>query len=86
MGIWLSDEVDQIVRPQTLDRTYWKLYATRIYLPELKLYLNANINYGSKTDKKLLEKYMDLASWLENIAANKQPETKPAPKLETKTD
>jgi len=77
MRVWLSDEVGQFERPQVSDRTYWELYLTQIYMPEMKIYLYANISYGSKTDKRLLQKYRNLAGWLENVVAGKLPEAKP---------
>jgi hypothetical protein len=68
LDIWLDEQVGQLARPQLLDRTYWKLYATELYLPEMKLYLEANINYGADIDKDVLVKYMDLAGWMDDIA------------------
>lgn len=72
LDIWLNEQVGQLVRPQLLDRTYWKLYLTELYLPELKLYLDANINYGADINKDVLARYMDIADWMDDIAGTKE--------------
>ena len=76
LDIWLNEQVGQLERPQLLDRTYWKLYAAELYLPEMKLYIEANINYGADVDKNTLTKYRDLARWMDNIAGIKTDSNK----------
>jgi hypothetical protein len=76
LDVWLDEHVGQLERPQLLDMTYWKLYATELYLPEMKLYLYANINYGAKINKDVLTKYMNLAGWMDDISGTKaKPDT-----------
>ena len=67
MRVWLSDEIGQLARPQLVDRTYWKLYATELYLPGIKMFLFANIEYGDQADKDIVSKYINLKGWLEGI-------------------
>lgn len=71
LDIWLTEQMGQLMRPQLLDMTYWKLYATELYLPEMKLYIEANINYGANINNDVLAKYMDLAGWMDDIAGIK---------------
>ena len=71
LDIWLTEQMGQLRRPQLLDRTYWKLYATELYLPEMKLYIEANINYGADVEKNTLTKYKDPAGWMDDITGIK---------------
>ncbi len=70
--IYLTENIEQMVRPQTLDKTFWKVDFLKIYLPELKLFLMANISYGNQTDQTLLSKYRNLNGIMANIIESTQ--------------
>jgi len=62
---WLSDTIGQADRPQVLDRGgFWKVHLGQAHLPGPPPYLLFNVEYGPKTDEKLIEAFTSADTWL----------------------
>lgn len=69
LSVRFEKAVDQTVRPQLVNRERWTTFFGDVYLPDIKLYLNVNVDYGRETDKRLLEELCAPNRWLRAIFA-----------------
>ncbi|MCH7559698.1 MAG: hypothetical protein IIB56_19915 [Planctomycetes bacterium] len=69
LSVRFEKAVDQIARPQLVNREHWTTFFGDVYLPDIKLYLNVNVDYGHETDKRLLEELCVPNRWLRAIFA-----------------
>lgn len=67
LDVWLTEHMGQLERPALLDRPPWKAFCGQLYLPDIKLYLNVNVDYGSQTDIQLLAQLCAPTRWLKAI-------------------
>ncbi len=65
LEVWVSDGIQQRVRPQILDNAgLWKTYLGKIHLSSSNKFLMFNLNYGSRTDRHLLQLMSDPHLWI----------------------
>ncbi|GAF71082.1 unnamed protein product, partial [marine sediment metagenome] len=72
LTVHLSKTAGQFVRPHIIDRSPWTGFISQVYLSDIKLYLNVDIQYGTRINKKLLTDMCAPTCWLKAIfsAAN----------------
>jgi hypothetical protein len=76
---WLSSEIGQADRPQTLDNDgKWKTDLGQVNLPWLKTYLFFNLDYGPKADAEVVKLLATPEKWRLASRTYGQPQTQPA--------
>ncbi len=70
LTVHLSDAAGQFDRPHIIDRSPWTGFISQVYLPDIKLYLNVDIQYGTGINEKLLTDLCAPTSWLKTIFNN----------------
>jgi hypothetical protein len=60
-------ESGQMMRPQSVDNAgLWTTYCGDLHVPELKVHLEFNLEYGAKTPKELVQEFGNIKACLEN--------------------
>lgn len=67
LTVHLSKTAGQFDRPHIIDRSPWTGFISQVYLPDIKLYLNVDIQYGTRINKKLLTDMCAPTCWLKAI-------------------
>lgn len=70
LTVHFSKIAGQFDRPHIVDRSPWTGFISQVYLPDIKLYLNVDIQYGTGINEKLLTDLCAPTSWLKTIFNN----------------
>jgi len=70
LTVHFSKTAGQFDRPYIIDRSPWTGFISQVYLPDIKLYLNVDIQYGTGINEKLLTDLCAPNSWLKTIFKN----------------
>ncbi len=70
LTVRFSKTAGQFNRPYIIDRSPWTGFISQVYLPDIKLYLNVDIQYGTGINEKLLTDLCAPTSWLKTIFNN----------------
>ncbi len=76
LTVHLSNATDQFDRPHIIDRSPWTGFVSQVYMPDIKLYLKMDIQYGTRLDKQLLTDLCAPTRWLKAIFATSANSTR----------
>ncbi|MHC4476351.1 MAG: HEAT repeat domain-containing protein, partial [Planctomycetota bacterium] len=67
LTVTLSETASRYSLPQLIDRSPWTGFFTEVHLPDVKLYLVADIQYGTRISRQLLNSLCAPTHWLKTI-------------------